>query len=163
MLTRMVLVFVIAACSSGPGDEHDPCEVSAVTSEGVLEVGLGDPFVPIADGQEVTVQLGAQGLWMFVVSARVQDMEVGLDDRRAAIELDAIADNTTVSLEVGCRGREFADVGGHLQMVTPFFLALDPAFTPQLDGASVTIVGYIRDHAGRAAMDERRVIARLPP
>lgn len=130
--------------------------------EGSVFVGLGNSFAPIVEGEQVTVQLGAQGLWMFVGAARVRDMEVGSDEQRAAVQFDAIANGRTVSLDVGCRAREFAVVGSDLEMVTPFFVALNPDFTPELDGANVTLVVNVRDYAGRSATDQRSIIARLP-
>ncbi len=129
-----------------------------------MELGLGMDFVPVVDGQDAQVQLGIQGLYMFVVSARVHDMDVGAEDLRGTIHFQAL-DQTAqaISLETGCRVRDFVDAGdGTSVLQSSFFLPLLPAATPTLDGAMLTIRVEVGDHEGRHAIDERTVIARMP-
>src|SRR4029078_10643493 len=72
-----LLVCVLSACSSNPGDSmRDACMDLPIVASGSVELGLGTTFAPVANGQNVDLQLGAQGLWMFVVSARTCDMNV---------------------------------------------------------------------------------------
>ena len=136
--------------------------VESVNDEGLVEVGLGDPFQAIVEGQDAALQLGAQGLWMFIANAQVRDMDVGTGARRAAVDFTARLNGTTISIPAGCRDREFAMSDGQLYMVTPFIVALDPSFTGQLAGATVTLTANIRDREGRNAAAESTVVARFP-
>jgi hypothetical protein len=135
-----------------------------VVEGGAAEVGLGDQFAPITNGQEVTVELGIQGLWMFVVNGRVRDMDVGSEDLRGVITFAALDANAQeISLEVGCRIRTFVEMpDGSRQLDTAFQLALLPQATPLLDGGMITLRLEVRDHEGRQAIDERTVVARMP-
>jgi hypothetical protein len=159
-MLAIVAATCTAACSSSQPDEIDPCiAFEPLVEEGAIELGLGNTFTPVTAGETVTLTLGAQGLWMFIGNARVRGMDVGPGDLRAAIDYDVLAaDGSSLALDVGCRGREFATGGSDLEMVTPYFVPLDPQFP--IDGVAVTIVVEIRDHQGRFANDRRDVIAR---
>ena len=159
------LVCLVAACSSDMEPPvADPCAVKPVVAGGTAELGLGSAFMPVSDGQDVEVQLGIQGLWMFVVNARARDMDVGSGDREGVVDLTALDQNgAQVSLAVGCRVREFAQTNdGHLELTSAFLLPLLPSVTPVLDGAAITIHLEIRDDEGHRATDERSVVAHLP-
>ena len=120
--------------------------------------------MPVADGQNVTLQLGAQGLWMFVVTARARDMDVGSGDRQGVIDF-SVRDQSggTISLALGCRVREFAEMNdGYLGLTTPFALPLLPDASSNIEGARVTIHLEVRDTEGRRAIDDRTVVAHFP-
>jgi hypothetical protein len=142
----------------------DPCAVKPVVAGGSAELGLGSDFAPVVAGQDVELQLGTQGLWMFVVNARARDMDVGSGDREGVIDVAALDQSgEQISLELGCRVREFAETaGGDLQLTSPYFLPLLPTAAPGSEGAKVTIRLDIRDGEGRRATDERSVVAHLP-
>ena len=71
----LAVAFAVLACEPPPDVEPPPCRNP---EPGVIEVGAGDLFVgfrPLADDDEVRIELGPQGLHMVVVSARVFDLE----------------------------------------------------------------------------------------
>jgi len=164
---RVVLLCLIAGCADDanhPAPPVDPCAVEPSLAGGAAEVGLGSDFTPLVEGQDVHVELGIQGLYMFVVNVRVQDMDVSSDGRPGVIYLGAFDQSgQAISLETGCRVREFGDTGGgHQQLSSPYFLPLIPDFTSVLEGAMVTIRLDVRDLDGHQAKDERTVVTHLP-
>lgn len=154
---------LVAACSSEPATPADPCAVMAVTTGGTAELGLGTDFTPVVDGQDAELQLGLQGLLMFVVNARVRDMDIGSGSPEGAVEVVALAqDGTQASLQSGCRVRVFTALPtGELQLDSPYFLPLQPALA--LEGARFTIRLEIRDVEGLQATEDRAIVAHLPP
>ena len=152
---------LLTACGETPSD---PCVAQPVVAGGVAQVGRGSTFLPVSDGEEFAVELGLQGLYMFVVNARVRDMAVGTENVGGAVWFQARDQaGTILSLDVGCRAREFdLTSDGSFDLASPYFLALFPEFTGVLDGAAVTIRVEVRDRDGLQATDERTVIARLP-
>ena len=161
----LLLLCVAASCSSemaSPPD--DPCALKPVVAGGSAELGLGSSFAPVVAGQDVELQLGTQGLWMFIVNARARDMNIGSGDQEGVINVAALNESgQQVSLEIGCRVREFAATsGGDLQLTSPYLLPLLPTSTPGPAGLKVTIRLDIRDGEGRRAIDERAVVAHVP-
>ena len=130
----------------------------------MAELGLGSQFSPMLDGQDVPVQLGIQGFWMFVVNARVTDMNVGTDADAAAVQFQILdASGNVVSLQTGCRDEDFLPAqGGALQLAAGYTLPFDQTFVPQIEGAHVTIEVDVRDRDGREAIDRRNIISHMP-
>ena len=159
----LLLVSFLASCSSDPDPTPaDECAVKPLVAGGSVELGLGSTFTPVVNGQTADLQLGAQGLWMFVVNARVRDMSVG-SDREGIIEA-AVLDQSgnVISLGLGCRLREFVETAdGFLQVTSPYLVPLVPDDTP-IDGTTVKIRLEVRDEEGRRATDERSVVAHVP-
>jgi len=167
MLFAVALSAGVCAGCSDPGDETKICDVSVRGEGGVAEVGLAgtnDVFTPITEGQEIQVELGLQGLYMFVMNTRVRGMRIGPEEQ-GAISIHARADTGDVvfSLEVGCREREFVDGPEGAVLASPFWVAIDPSYYSTFDGTPVRLQTIVRDADGIEAMDERRVIARMPP
>lgn len=160
-MRERLLLLLVAGCTQNP--PVDPCAAKPVIAGGSAELGLGTSFAPIVDGQTVDLERGLQGLWMFMINARARDMDVGSGDREAAIDVAALDQSgTTISLETGCRVREFTPASnGALQLYSPYALPLDPSIA-QLDGAKITIRIELRDHDGRRAIDERTIVAHQP-
>lgn len=160
----LVLVCLVASCSSDPDPSTmDVCEVKPLVAGGSVELGLGNPFTPVVNGQTVDLQFGAQGLWMFVVTARAHDMDVGAGDREGVIEAAVFdQDGNLLSLGLGCRLREFAETGdGFSQVTSPYLVPLVPT-TNLPDGIMVKVHLELRDNQGRRATDERLVITHVP-
>ena len=120
-------------------------------------------FTPITEGQDVPLQLGGQGLEMFVVNARARGMDLGSGDREGVVRFAAIDHNgQTISLEEICRVRAFMDLGdGSQQLASAYLMPLDPA-AMGLDSASITLRVEVRDRLGHRATDTRLIVARLP-
>jgi hypothetical protein len=141
----------------------DECDPRPVKPGGRTEVGLGTEFAPITDGQDVTLVEGFRRLWTLTVNARVTDMDVGSDDREGIVTFAAFAGDQQVSLDVGCRVREFEATGrGAFQLSSDYILSMHPDFTPILDGAMLTLRVDVHDRHGRRAASERTVITHLP-
>ena len=162
---HLLLLCLVASCSSAVDPPVvDPCADKPVVAGGSAELGLGSTFVPVVAGQDVELELGTQGLWMFIVNARARDMDVGSGGREGVIEVAALDQNgQQISLGLGCRVREFAEMdGGSLELTSPFFLPLLPTAAPGPEGVMVTIRLDVRDGEGRRATDERSIVAHLP-
>ncbi len=162
MLARCFLVCSITtACTSGaPGK---PCDDHPVVPGGAVELGLGDTFTPVRAGQDVDLILGSQGLWMFVINARVQDMDGSAGDIGLLVDAVDVNGNRASLLDRSCRARKFEDNGsGMLQLTTGSLMPLDPNAVPHVDGATFTIRLEVRDVDGRRATDERTVVAHTP-
>jgi hypothetical protein len=159
------LAGLATACSSDPSAPVDPCADLPVVAGGSVELGLGTTFMSIADHQDVDLQLGSQGLLMFVVNGRVRGMVLGAGDLQGGIDAAALdQSHAVVSVATGCRSREFVDTaGGTLDLTVPYLLPMPPSLTATLEGAPITIRIEIRDTAGHRATDERTIIAHLPP
>ncbi|HEX2690573.1 MAG TPA: hypothetical protein VHN14_28350 [Kofleriaceae bacterium] len=141
---------------------EDPCAVKPVLAGGTAELGVGQSFMPVVTGQDVYLQLGAQGLWMFVLTGRVRDMNVGSGDHEGIIDAAVFDKNgQEISLGLGCRLREFAETDdGSLQFTSPFLTPLIPSI--MVDGTTVMLRLQVRDTEGRQATDERAIVARVP-
>ena len=161
-----------AACSSpaDPGSD-DPCALRPVVPGGSVEVGLaGTPFRPIVDGEDVDLVVGSQGLDMFVVSARTQELDVGSGDQEGVVVFTVFdANEQEISFDFSCRLREFVpstspgSVSGSMVLAGLYGLPLLTEFiTPQLEGSRVTIQVEVRDTAGRRAIARAGVVAHLP-
>jgi hypothetical protein len=142
----------------------DPCAPKPIVVGGSAEIGLGSSFSPVVPGQDVELQLGTQGLWMFIINARAHDLNVGSGDQEGVIDVAALDEaGQQISLSLGCRVREFATTsGGDLELTSPYFLPLLPTVTPGAAGLKVTIRLDIRDGEGHRATDERAVVAHVP-
>jgi hypothetical protein len=162
-LAVMIAVAVAVAGCSGSSDPQDPCAIAPVTAGGSAEVGRGDPFVSVADGEDFELELGVQGLWMFVLSARVRDVDVG-DGNLGRIDVVAYDQtDAVVSLDVGCRARDWVSTGdGGWELASVYQLALYPGLETMLDGAMVRIELQVGDRDGTYAVDERTVVVRIP-
>lgn len=166
MLARSCLFVcaITAACTSDESPvSNNPCDDHPVIAGGSVELGVGDTFTPITDGQDVDLVFGAQGLWMFVVNARVQGMDATAGDMGLFVDAVDVHGNRASLLDRGCRARMFEDNGsGMLQLTTGSLMPLDPNAVPTLEGATLTIRIEVRDVDGRRAIDERTVVARVP-
>ncbi|TMQ19465.1 MAG: hypothetical protein E6J90_01115 [Deltaproteobacteria bacterium] len=172
MHRRCALVVVLAgACSADPPpppvDLCDSTVASKVVTAGSAQLGLGDDCAPVAEGQQVGLVCGTQGGTMFLVNARVQDLDITAQ-HQGAVDFTAIgpggANLTAVS--IGCRVRDFTMASdGTMQLRTAYGLQLDPEAlqTLQLEGASIQITAKVRDHLGQQATDTRTIVAHLPP
>jgi len=166
-IKAIVLVCLVASCSSEPSSPPvDPCQVEPMFVGGTAEVGLGSEFSPIMDGQDVQLIFGYRNLYTVVVNARVQDMDIGADDRPGVVFLTAFDEGgQVISLDLSCRVREFVETAtadGTQQLDSPYNLPLHPSFTPSLEGARIKIRLDVRDQDGIQAIDERTVVAHLP-
>lgn len=165
MRRPLLLALGLCACSDPPEDTN-LCDVVRSESAGTVEVGVtltGNQFASIAEREDVYVELGLQGLYMFVANVRVHDMRIG-EGKLGAIEVNAFAETaeTELSLAVGCREREFTDGAEGAQLASPFWVALRPEIYDVLDGLVVRLRATVRDLDGLEAIDERTVVARLP-
>ncbi len=163
----LVLASLLAACASSPStpDPTDLCSSNLPrVAGGTAELGFGSQFSPMLDGQDVSLQLGIQGFWMFVVNARVTDMNVGTDADAAAVQFQILdASGNVVSLQTGCRDLDFLPAeGGALQLAAGYALPFDQTFGPKIEGAHVTIEVDVRDRDGREATDRRTIISHMP-
>jgi hypothetical protein len=143
---------------------RDACMERPILAGGSVELGLGHPFMPVVSGQDVDLQFGPQGLWMFVVNARTCDMDVGTGDREGAIEATALdRSGQQISIPLGCRVREFVETSdGCLQTTSSYLLPLRPDVPLSADGTPVTIHLELHDVDGHRATDERSVVAYVP-
>jgi hypothetical protein len=152
----------LTACTSDP-PSTDPCVDRPVVAGGSVELGLGDMFTPVDNGADVDLVLGAQGLWMFLVNARVQGMDASAGE--IGLYVDAVDGNGARAslLDRACRARQFEDDGhGMLQLSSATLMPLDLNAVPMLDGATFTIRLEVHDAEGRQATDQRTVVAHIP-
>ena len=172
-LTPALVIGLASACSSpaDPSGDDDPCALRPVVPGGSVELGRdGNPFTPIVDGQDMDLVVGSQGLDMFVLGARTQDLEVGSGDREGVVVFSAFdAGGQLISFDFSCRIREFVpstspgSVSGSMILASAYGLPLRPEFiTPQLEGSRVTLQAEVRDTAGRRAIGRITVIVHLP-
>jgi len=166
---RLLALSIVAACGEGTDDTPDampidPCELATVVPGGTCEVGLGDPFAPVAQNQDVTLELGSQGLWMLIVNARIPEGGAGRAGDFAGVTAIAKLDTGEVSsLEVSCRPRLLEATGnGYLQLESPYLLPMRPELTSKLDMARITLTLDVRDPDGNVARDVRTVVAHFP-
>ena len=167
---RLLFVCLVAACSSGTSASVDAappvdeCEAKPVIAGGAAELGLGPDFTMVTEGQDLALQWGTQTLLMFVVNARAHEMNIVPGQSQGVVNVTALGpDGAQVSLETGCRVRDFMSLpSGDVQLASPFQLPMQPARTPQIDGAKIKIRLEIRDQDGRQAINEVSVVAHLP-
>ena len=152
-MTRRLLLAALAltACDSTEDLEclnPDP---------GIAEVGAGDlttGFIELADGDDISVVLGPQGLHMIVVSGRVSDFEM---PTRAPIHVEigiradgAIVGGTVSDLEPS------GSTGGAVEL-----LGLRAVFTVEevrpLDGRLAQVELVVVDGCGRRVESTRTV------
>jgi hypothetical protein len=158
----------VAACGTNTtGDDisDDACDVGLAGSAGAVEVGKGgaDAFLPLANGDPFQVVLGPQGLWMFVLGARVDGMDIGDGDTAAAWFAATGPNGEAMSLEFGCSERNFeAGADGSIAMSTGFPLAIFPDYTSILAGGNVTLSITVRDRSGHEAVTQTTVVASMP-
>ena len=129
---------------------------------GTAEVGLGSAFTPVTDGQRVDLQLGVQGLWMFVVNVRTQDLDIA-PGQLGGITVGAV-DQTgaTLSALTACHTREFVVASdGRLELSSPYFLPMLPT-VDLLDGVVLRLDVEVRDLSGHRASDHRMIVAHDP-
>lgn len=167
-----IALSILAACGGGSGGAVDagppldPCTLTSEVPGGACEVGLGTAFTPIASGQSVALELGSQGLWMFLVSGRVPASNVRAGDLvgvSAVARLESTGE--LASLEFGCRARVLAEApgdAGALDLESPYLLPMRPELASSLEGARVTLILDVRDPDGTAARDMRTVVAHIP-
>lgn len=154
----------VAACGAAPVDPpFDVCKVPQSGSLGtvVLEHGSED-HAPVVEGETFTVELGLQGLYMFVLSARVTGMDIA-DGDVAAVWFTAYGPaNEQISLETGCRSRGFAaSEEGSFQMTDAYFVPITPDHYDALAG-NVTLETIVRDVSGNEATSRVSVVAATP-
>ena len=173
MRSSILLVLLAACAGTTKGDDDsgvggNPCAVGTIVPGGSVELGAGvaegGVFQAITDGQDLQVQLGSQGLWMFVLNARTRDMAVGAGDLEGIIDFSLIdSGGTEVNVQTGCRVRTFSALDDYLALDFGYALPYSPDFNAQIEGHTVTIHLELRDHEGHRAIDERHVVAHLPP
>jgi hypothetical protein len=163
-LAALLVTCFAAACAEQPPPDEEPCAITGTVPGGTAEVGLGDNCARIAEGQDVTLTCGTQGLFMFIVNVRVHDMDVNEGAHLGGVGFVATGqDGTKLSLAAsGCRSREFMATDDGLIMTGSYGLATDLNLLSQIDGARVTITVDVRDHLGHHAVDSRIVTAHLP-
>jgi hypothetical protein len=161
----------LAGCGSDPPTEDDPCADLPVIPGGSVElgVGTGSTFTALVDGQDFSVELGGQGLYMFVVTVRTLGLEVGSGDQEGVVVFSAFdASDAPLSIDFRCRVREFSAVGSTLN--TPEYrvlslnygLALRAEVTNQIEGRPITLDGTVRDTLGHRATARVTVVGHLP-
>jgi hypothetical protein len=154
---------VVACSGSGPTDD-DVCKVAQRGAAGSVEIGHGSSdYVPVIEGETFQLELGLQGLWMFILSARANGMDIS-DGETAAIWFNAIGPGgEIISLDSGCREREFAvTTDGALELTDPYFVAVLPEHTGLLSGDTISLEVIVRDAGGHEATSITSVVAQLP-
>jgi hypothetical protein len=155
-----------AGCAADPPPPFavDECEPRPFRAGGRTEVGLGTEFAPITDGQDVVLVEGYRHLWTLTVNAQVSDMDVGSDDSGGIVNFTAYEGDQQVSLDVGCRVRDFETAGHNMwQLASDYILSMHPDYEAILDGAVLTLRVDVLDRHGRRAASERTVVTHLPP
>jgi hypothetical protein len=161
----VVTIVFVAACAAEQPKPTDPCVDKPVVAGGSVEFGRADgAFKPIIDGEHLTLQPAIQHLYMFVVSARTHDLDVGTGDLQGLVEFAARdPKGEIISLQTGCRVLDFMPVaGGYLEFANPFGVPFAPAVAKQIDGTTITIEVVIRDHEGRRATTAHSIVAHMP-
>jgi hypothetical protein len=103
---------------------------------------------------------------MFLVNARVRDLDVNTSDRLGAITFTATGLDGKVLSGVlgGCRMREFENTGdGSMVLTTAYGLPMDPSTASDFEGLSIKISVEARDHLGHRVSDSRTVVAHVAP
>jgi hypothetical protein len=162
MIRDLAMVVLVSACADPK--LGDPCTATP-TPGGTAAIALGAAATPLVSGQDLAVQKGPQGLYMFVTNARVTGLDVGAGGRAAMVEFTAtLHTGEIMSVDPGCRVLELARASdGTSQLTEPYWLALLPTVTSEIEGAQVTIDLVVRDHAGTQAVATADVVAHLPP
>lgn len=159
----LLFVALAAGCSNDPEppDTTDLCDAEPVVPAvpgGAIELGLGFDFATVTSGQDAELALGSQGLWMFIVNARVQNV-----DDEIALSVTAKIDGAQIDGDFGCRTRALVPAAdGRLELGEPYFLAMRPDAIGTLEGARVALHVEARDAAGHQAIDDRVVVAHFP-
>jgi len=166
---RLLALSIVAACGGASEDDDgglppDPCALVSEVPGGTCELGLGNAFSPIVNGQDITLELGSQGLWMFVVNARIPEGAVSAGDFAGVTALAKLETTGEVtSLEVSCRVRALVPAGaGYLQLESPYLLPMRPDLTAKLDNARVSLTLEVRDPDGNVARDARTLVTHIP-
>ena len=171
MRTVIAITIAAAACTNPKGESDaavNPCADIPLVAGGSVELGLGAAqggvFQPITDHEDLNVQLGSQGLWMFVMNARRSDMSVGAGELEGVVYYSLLDQSGgTMSIQTGCRVLEFAPLdGAYLGLRTGYALPFSLDYNSTLEGTIVTIHLELRDHEGHRAVDDRTVVAHLP-
>lgn len=163
MLRTLSGVAVLILCSAGcgvVGGECDPtCNFSgaptALLGGGTSQTG----FVNLSDGDEMTVTLGPQGLYMVTPSVRVQNMDTGQSGQRTSCEPEVLIEIIKDGSVIGGSAREHigltktANGGEALGVFTPFTAETDYL------GMVVTLRAQVSDACGNSATDELDVRA----
>jgi hypothetical protein len=167
-LTVAVSLAVAACGTNTTGDDDrgdDACDTTLAGSAGAVEVGKGGAgdFSPLANGDPFQVVLGPQGLWMFVLGARVDGMDI-TDGGTGAAWFSAVGPaGEAMSLEFGCSERNFeAAADGGIEMSTGFPLAIFPDYSAILAGGNVTLKVTVRDRSGHEAVGETTIVSSMP-
>jgi hypothetical protein len=154
----------VVACGGSASTDDDVCTVGQRDTMGFVEIGHGkSDYVAVTEGETFELELGLQGLWMFIVSARTSGMDIGDGDTGAIWYTARGPSGEAISLETGCREREFAvSEDGSLEMTDPYFVAILPEHTGLLSGGNITLEVIVRDAAGHEATNVSHVVAKLP-
>jgi hypothetical protein len=155
---------LVGACGTTDTNEDvKACDIALGSSSGAVEIGHGGAtdFLPVTSGETFPVIKGAQGLWMFVVGARVNDMDIDAGDTAAAWFHAFDPTGQEISLDFNCSERNFEAGDGGVLMKTAFPLAIFPAYTEILSGGNVTLQITVRDRSGQEAMAEVTVVAQI--
>lgn len=165
MRGAVLTVVILAAACGATSPPEDVCTVPLGGSIGSVEIGHGlGEYTPVVEGETFPVELGVQGLWMFVVSARATGMDIS-DGETAAVWYTASGPTgEVISVEMGCRARAFESAGeGSFEMTHAYFVPILPSYTSVLGGGTVTLQAIVRDASGHETTASVSVIAALPP
>jgi hypothetical protein len=157
-VTRILILLALAGCAADGGGDLPP--------EVILGTGL-DAFVPLADGDDVTIVQGPQGGFHVYGSVRAAGLFPGNPDDLYAdcnptTEFRAYQGDVRVDLGASTY-RQGLDPGPepYYQMIGRLVI-LDIDSPAQLDGVSLRLEVTILDHDGLSAADQRLVVARAP-
>lgn len=162
MHARVALgIALLVGCGAEP-TVTDVCEIKRSGEAGSVELGRDRDYAPVAEGDTLQAQLGLQGLWMFIVNARAFDMDIAPGET-AAVWFYAVSQaGDLISLDIGCRDREFKQADGGVEMTDPYQLALRPEYSQVLAGGTVTLEVVVRDQSGMEATTTRTIVATMP-
>lgn len=164
--TRAALCSAVLVASCGPpGDTAEPGDCKAVPT--AIEVGTGaERFEPLADGDNLMIHQGVQGLYHVLGSFLTSGIVTGDPADHAD------PNNPVVSFSVHTRE---GWVGGYADVSRPLteidelhlgvlgdILLLDISSFEQLDDAHASLRVELRDVCGHEVQDEREVWLRAP-
>jgi hypothetical protein len=139
--------------------------------DGPPEAALGtgsDMFVPLSDGDDVTIVQGPQGGFHVFASVRVRGLDPGNpedlgDPDNPTTVFQAFNGDLRVDLDASIytQGLDPTTEDGLYEMVGRL-LILDIQSAVELDGATLRLTVSVTDTAARTATDQRTVVARAP-
>jgi hypothetical protein len=159
LVSRSWWLAAVMGCSS-PAAPADPCTTAAAMPAGTVELGLGSAFESITDNETVDLQLGGQGLWMFVINLRTSGLDVLSAD--GGVYATTAEGSNIVSLFPGCHPERFDAGSGFDELSSAYLLPFDPTLEDAPDGKTFTITAEVVDVDGHQATDSHTVVAHQP-